>query len=140
MQLAWLAFRAEMKYYENKEEEDSYWIRSDLNDKLARDVDRTRQIDEIERKIPDIKNMLQIQIDNAENLGVTQTAEFEEAFRKLSEIATIEEKLRIGRAKIKREHRCYNFWICFSLILLGLMVWGYLYYLFKQPDMDLVIR
>ena len=42
MQLAWLAFRAEMKYYDNKEEEDSYWIRSDLNDKLARDVDRTR--------------------------------------------------------------------------------------------------
>ena len=40
MQLAWLSFRSEMKYYENKQEKDSYWIRSDLNDKLARDIDR----------------------------------------------------------------------------------------------------
>lgn len=40
MQLAWLSFRAEMKYYENKNEENSYWIRSDTNDKLARDIDR----------------------------------------------------------------------------------------------------
>ena len=47
MQLAWLAFRAEMKYYENKQEEDSYWIRSDLNDRLARNIERTKQIDEI---------------------------------------------------------------------------------------------
>ena len=59
MQLAWLAFRAEMKYYENKNEENSFWIRSDLNDRLARNIERIHQIDEIEGKIPNIKNMLQ---------------------------------------------------------------------------------
>lgn len=58
MQLAWLSFRAEMKYYENKKELGTYWIRSDVNDKLARDIDREHQIDEIKKKIPDMKNML----------------------------------------------------------------------------------
>lgn len=48
-----------MKYYENKAEKDSYWIRSDMNDKLARDIERTHQIEEIQKKIPDIKKMLQ---------------------------------------------------------------------------------
>jgi hypothetical protein len=58
MQLAWLAFRCEMKYYENKNDENSFWIRSDLNDRLARNIERIHQIDEIEGKIPDLKNML----------------------------------------------------------------------------------
>ena len=40
MQLAWLSFRAEMKYYENKKDKGSYYIRSDLNDILVRDIDR----------------------------------------------------------------------------------------------------
>jgi hypothetical protein len=47
LQLAWLAFRSEMKYYENKAEKDSYWIRSDVNDKLCREIEREHQIDEI---------------------------------------------------------------------------------------------
>lgn len=59
IQLAWLAFRAEMKYYENTKLKDSYWIRSDVNDRLARNVLRIHQIEEIEKKIPDIKGMLQ---------------------------------------------------------------------------------
>ena len=48
MQLIWLAFRAEMKYYENVNETDSFWIRSDTNDRLAKNIERIHQIDEIE--------------------------------------------------------------------------------------------
>lgn len=59
MQLAWLSFRAEMKYYENQAELGSFYIRSDLNDTLARDIDREHQIDEIMTKIPLMRNMLQ---------------------------------------------------------------------------------
>lgn len=58
MQLAWLSFRAEMKYYENKKEKNSYYIRSDLNDVLTNKIDREHHINEIQSKIPDIKNML----------------------------------------------------------------------------------
>lgn len=58
MQLAWLSFRAEMKYYENKAEVNSFWIRSDTNDQLARDIEREHQIDEIRSKIPEMKEML----------------------------------------------------------------------------------
>lgn len=47
MQLAWLSFRAEMKFYENKAKKGSYYIRSDLNDVLAIDIEREHQIDEI---------------------------------------------------------------------------------------------
>ena len=79
MQLTWLAFRAEMKYYENVNEEDSFWIRSDVNDKLAKNIERLHQIDEIEAKIPDMKNMLQFQLNCAESLGLVWTTEFKEA-------------------------------------------------------------
>ena len=37
--------------------------------------------------------MLKYQIEVAENLGVTHTAEFEEANRKVMEIGIVEEKL-----------------------------------------------
>lgn len=97
MQLAWLSFRAEMKYYENKAETNSYWVRSDVNDKLARDIDRFHQIEEIEQKIPYLKDMLTYQIAQSEKLGVTHTAEFEEANRKLMEINIIQEKLEDTR-------------------------------------------
>lgn len=47
-----------MKYYENKAEVNSFWIRSDMNDQLARDIEREHQIDEIRSKIPEMKEML----------------------------------------------------------------------------------
>lgn len=47
MQLAWLSFRAEMKYYEHKYEKNSYYVRSDLNNKLATKIDREHHINEI---------------------------------------------------------------------------------------------
>jgi hypothetical protein len=72
-----------MKYYENKKEKGTYYIRSDLNDVLAKDIDREHQIDEINAKIPEIKDMLETQVKLAEDLGVYQTVEFEEANRKL---------------------------------------------------------
>lgn len=58
MQLAWLSFRAEMKYYEDKKEKNSYYIRSDLNDVTVAKLEREHHINEIKSKIPDIKNML----------------------------------------------------------------------------------
>ena len=75
-----------MKYYESKTEKGAYYIRSDINDILARDIDREHQIDEIKSKIPDIKNMLEYQVRLAEELGVFNTVEYEEANRKLMEI------------------------------------------------------
>ena len=83
MQLAWLSFRAEMKYYENKKEKNSYYIRSDLNDVLVKNVEREHQIDEIKTKIPHMKTMLQNQVKIAEDLGVYQTVKYEEANKKL---------------------------------------------------------
>lgn len=76
MQLAWLSFRAEMKYYQNQKQKNSYYIRSDLNDVLAKNIDREHHIDEINTKIPEIKDMLQNQVKIAENLGVSQTMEY----------------------------------------------------------------
>lgn len=58
MQLAWISFRAHMKYYENTKENNTYYIRSDLNDKLTHKLDREHHIDEIQSKIPDMKEML----------------------------------------------------------------------------------
>ena len=58
MQLAWLSFRTEMKYYQSQKQKNNYYIRSDLNDMLAKDIDREHQIDEIKAKIPEIKGML----------------------------------------------------------------------------------
>lgn len=58
MHLAWLSFRAQMKYYENKKEKNTYFIRSDLNDVLTNKIDREHHINEIESKIPNMKNML----------------------------------------------------------------------------------
>lgn len=134
MQLAWLSFRSEMKYYENKNEKDSYWIRSDVNDKLARDIDREHQIDEIERKIPIIKEMLSYQVRAAEDLGITHTAEFEEAHRKLMEIGIIEGKLQTTREKIQTMHKRFNCCIAFcSLLLLIFLIYAIIYAL-KKPD------
>ena len=65
-----------MKYYQNQKQKNSYYIRSDLNDVLAKDIDREHQIDEINTKIPEIKDMLQNQVKIAENLGVSQTMEY----------------------------------------------------------------
>lgn len=47
-----------MKYYENIKERNTYYIRSDLNDTLARDINQENQIDEIKSKIPQMKSML----------------------------------------------------------------------------------
>lgn len=47
-----------MKYYESKTEPGAYFIRSDLNDTHAKDIDREHQIDEIKGKIPPIRSML----------------------------------------------------------------------------------
>lgn len=129
-----------MKYYENVDEEDSFWIRSDVNDKLAKNIDRIHQIDEIEKKIPDIKSMLQFQLNCAEGLGIINTAEFREATQKMNEIKIIEDKLKISRKKIINEHRCWNFSICTMAALMLLSVCLAIYYYAKQPDMLLVIK
>ena len=84
--------------------------------------------------------MLQFQINVAEGLGVTQTAEFEEAYRKLTEIDTIVDRLETAKKRIKNEHKCYNFWICVAFILLGVFIGFFIYWSLKQPDMSLVIR
>lgn len=47
-----------MKYYENVNEKNSYYIRSDLNDTPARDINREHHIDEIKLKITELKSML----------------------------------------------------------------------------------
>ena len=47
-----------MKYYENVNERNSYYVRSDVNDKMAKDINREHQIDEIKPKIAELKSML----------------------------------------------------------------------------------
>ena len=140
MQLIWLAFRAEMKYYENVNETDSFWIRSDCNDKLAKNIDRIHQIDEIEGKIPDIKNMLIFQLNCAEGLGIMNTAEYKEANQKMNEIKIIEDKLKVSRKRIINEHRCWNFVISLATIATIILVTLAVYYYAKRPDMTLVIK
>ena len=134
LQLAWLAFRTEMKFYENKNEQDSFWIRSDLNDKLARDIEMEHQIDEIEFKMPKIKEMLNYQIRVAEELGVTHTAEFEEANRKIMELNIIEDRLEKRREEIQKVTRRY---IC-GILLLGILLIPMLVYVIyfakKEPN------
>ena len=137
MQLAWLSFRAEMKYYENQKEKNSYYIRSDLNDVLAKDIDREHQIDEINAKIPEIKVMLEEQVKIAEDLGVSQTAEYEEANRKLMEIGIIHERLEEARKRIRKENRCINFCICLTTLLMFLMFYLAMEYGMEKPDMAL---
>lgn len=43
--------------------------------------------------MPEMRQMLEYQIRVAEDIGVTHTAEFEEANRKIMEMNTIEQKL-----------------------------------------------
>lgn len=137
MQLAWLSFRAEMKYYESKTEPGAYFIRSDLNDTHAKDIDREHQIDEIKGKIPPIRSMLQKQLSLAEELGVYQTVEFEEANKKLMELGIIEERLEESRARIKREHKYLNWCICLSILLLLIMFILSCKYGTSKPDSGL---
>ena len=51
MQLIWLSFRAEIKYYENKTVSGTYQVRSDINDMQAENIEREHQIHEVSSRM-----------------------------------------------------------------------------------------
>lgn len=73
----------------------------------------------------------------AENLGVLQTVEYEEANRKLMEIGIIERKLDDAKRRIKRSERCLKCCICLSLLVFLLL--ASLAYLFGMSEPDLTL-
>ena len=52
--------------------------------------------------------MLEYQVRLAEDLGIYQTVEYEEANRKLMNLAIIEEKLEESRVRIKKDTKRLN--------------------------------
>lgn len=71
---------------------------------------------------------------------MTQTAEFEEAYRKLAEISTIEEKLKTTRQNIKKKQKRLTICITLSVILMLAFLAFCLYYYFKKPDISFELK
>lgn len=89
--------------------------------------------------MPDMKEMLEYQIKVAEDLGVTHTAEFEEAYRKLAEMKTIEQKLDERVKRIKQIHRRYNWCICLAIVLLILFLCYTIHFAYRKPNITFEI-
>ena len=81
--------------------------------------------------------MLQYQVKLAEDLGVHQTVEYEEANRKLMEIGIIEEKMEEARVRIRRDTKRLNICICLTFLLLLLLFILALQFGTSEPDMTL---
>ena len=73
----------------------------------------------------------------AEDLGVYQTVEFEEANRKLMELATIDEKLEESRVRIKKDTKRLNCYICLIIFLVLIMFYFVIVYGTSKPDLTL---
>lgn len=109
-------------------------MRSDLNDKLTRDIDREHQIDEIKERIPDLKKMLKNQVKLADSLGMCHTVEFEEANRKLMELKIVDEKLDETKNRIRRDRTRLN--LCIGLTIFLAILMFYLMHQFCSPAPD----
>lgn len=86
-----------------------------------------------------MKGMLEYQIKVAEDLGVTHTAEFEEAYRKYTEMTIIESKLDARLKRLQLIHKRYNWCIILSLILLILFLIYTIHYYYRKPDISFEI-
>lgn len=126
-----------MKYHKNNEETNSYFVRSDINHKLTREIEREHQIDEIKERMPDLKRMLKNQIKLADNLGMCHTVEFEEANRKLMEMKIVDEKLDETKNRIRKERLRLNICIGLTILLALLMFIMMLQYCSPARNVDL---
>ena len=81
--------------------------------------------------------MLEYQVRLAEDLGIYQTVEYEEANRKLMNLAIIEEKLEESRVRIKKDAKRLNWCICLIFFLLLIMFYFVIVYGTSKPDLTL---
>ena len=68
-----------MKFYSNRAEADTFYIRSDVNDTLAKDIYHKHQLEEILDRVPILRNKVTEFMQMAQNEAITHTAEFEYA-------------------------------------------------------------
>ena len=81
--------------------------------------------------------MLEYQVRLAEDLGIYQTVEYEEANRKLMNLAIIEEKLEESRVRIKKDTKRLNWCICLIFFLLLIMFYFVIVFGTSKPDLTL---